>query len=283
MRTRLQLAALLSTLLIALPSFAQNHHSNWLHRNMMDTTIVQCWNDSMTTIHCPPGAMGMMMPDSMYCRMDIMPMDSLHHPHDSTHIGWCRIMMGEDSTHFGYMNCDSTLDSNHHQMQFMHGVRCEMRWDSLRCDSTRRHWRPTGIRGWTGSNWVTIPGVTFNGNTATFETTRLYSTYSFVGSPTNPTTTGEATSLPTSFELAQNYPNPFNPSTMIEFHNGSEGFISLKVYNLLGQEVASLMNEIRPAGNHQVRLDASSLASGIYLYKLQSGSLTRTMKMLLLR
>jgi hypothetical protein len=283
MRDRLRFAALLSVLLIALPSFAQNHHGNWLHRNMMDTTIVSCRNDSLSCLNFPPSSMGMMGLDSMFCRFEYMPMDSLHHPHDSTHIGWCRIMMGEDSTHFGYMNCDSTHGNNHHQMQFMRGVRCEMRWDSLRCDSTRRHWRPTGVRGWTGSDWTIIAGVTFNGNTATFETTQLYSAYSFVGSPTNPTAAGEGTSLPLSFGLAQNYPNPFNPSTMIEFHTGIEGFVSLKVYNLLGQEVATLVNEVRPAGKYQIRFDASNLASGIYLYKLQSGSLTRTVKMLLLR
>ena len=88
---------------------------------------------------------------------------------------------------------------------------------------------------------------------------------------------------PESFLLYQNYPNPFNPTTTIEFQTADAGFVSLKVYNLLGQEVASLVNEVRPAGNYRVRFDASSLASGIYLYKLQSESLTRTMKMLLLR
>jgi hypothetical protein len=78
-------------------------------------------------------------------------------------------------------------------------------------------------------------------------------------------------------------PNPFNPATMIDFQIVNDGLVSLKVYNLLGQEVATLVNEVRPAGNYQVRFNASGLASGIYLYKLQSGNLIRTMKMLLLR
>jgi len=70
---------------------------------------------------------------------------------------------------------------------------------------------------------------------------------------------------------------------MIDFQIVNDGLVSLKVYNLLGQEVATLVNEVRPAGNYQVRFNASGLASGIYLYKLQSGNLIRTMKMLLLR
>ncbi|MEO8168333.1 MAG: T9SS type A sorting domain-containing protein [bacterium] len=88
---------------------------------------------------------------------------------------------------------------------------------------------------------------------------------------------------PQEFVLEQNYPNPFNPVTTIEFWTVSDGIVSLKVYNLLGEKVVYLVNEFRPAGDYQVRFDASSFASGIYLYKLQGVNLTRTMKMLLLR
>lgn len=277
------LAALAAVL--SIPGFAQQHHGNWLHRNMMDTTVVHCWNDSLSTIHVPPGSMGMMMPDSMYCRMETMPMDSLHHPYDSTHIGWCRVMMGDDSLHFNLMHCDSgSGHGGHHGMEFMRGLRCEMRWDSLRCDSTRRHWRPTGVRGWNGTGWVTIPGVTFDENTAVFTTTQLYSAYSFIGVPNSPTAVETRETTPAQFGLQQNYPNPFNPSTSIRFSLSNAGYVTLKVYNILGAEVATLIdNQIRSAGEHSITFDARGISSGVYLYKLQVGQQTALNKMLLLR
>jgi hypothetical protein len=85
------------------------------------------------------------------------------------------------------------------------------------------------------------------------------------------------------FKLTQNYPNPFNPSTKIDFSIPSAGQTQLKVYNVLGQEVATLVNENMTVGNHSVTFDASKLASGVYLYKLVSGSFVSTKKMVLLK
>jgi S-formylglutathione hydrolase FrmB len=85
------------------------------------------------------------------------------------------------------------------------------------------------------------------------------------------------------FELSQNYPNPFNPSTNLEFRVSSLGFVSLKIFDVLGREVATLVNEVCPAGVYMVRWDASSLSSGVYFYKLQAGEFTQTRKMVLLR
>jgi hypothetical protein len=85
------------------------------------------------------------------------------------------------------------------------------------------------------------------------------------------------------FKLTQNYPNPFNPTTKIDFSIPSAGQTQLKVYNVLGQEVATLVNENVTVGNHSVTFDASRLASGVYLYKLVSGSYVSTRKMVLLK
>lgn len=86
-----------------------------------------------------------------------------------------------------------------------------------------------------------------------------------------------------SFQLNQNYPNPFNPSTKIDFSIPSTGLVQLKVYNVLGQEVATLVNENMTVGSHSVTFDASRLASGIYLYKLVTGNFVSTKKMVLLK
>ena len=97
-------------------------------------------------------------------------------------------------------------------------------------------------------------------------------------------------SLPQTFSLEQNYPNPFNPSTTIKYAipnvtvSGAEGSrVILKVFDILGNEVATLVNENKTAGNYEVNFDAKNLSSGTYFYKLQAGSSVETRKMILLR
>ncbi|MHB8581083.1 MAG: T9SS type A sorting domain-containing protein [Ignavibacteriaceae bacterium] len=89
--------------------------------------------------------------------------------------------------------------------------------------------------------------------------------------------------LPTKFDLSQNYPNPFNPTTMIKYSIPQSSFVTLKVYNLLGQEIATLVSQEQTPGNYIVNFDASKLASGIYMYRIQSGNSSLTKKMVLLK
>lgn len=89
--------------------------------------------------------------------------------------------------------------------------------------------------------------------------------------------------LPSKYYLEQNYPNPFNPSTKISWQSPVAGHQTLKVYDVLGNEVATLIDEYRPAGNYEVTFDASKLSSGIYFYKLQAGNFVETKKMTLVR
>ena len=86
---------------------------------------------------------------------------------------------------------------------------------------------------------------------------------------------------PAVYSLEQNYPNPFNPSTSIDFSIAEPGLVNLSVYNLLGQEVKSLVNEFKEAGPHTIIFDASNLTSGVYFYKLESAQFSQTRKMLL--
>lgn len=100
------------------------------------------------------------------------------------------------------------------------------------------------------------------------------------------TTTGTAVeeqTLPTKFSLDQNYPNPFNPTTNIQFAIPEAGNYSLRVYNLLGQEVAALVNGGLTAGIHNVTFDASKLTSGMYIYKLTGSNVNISKKMLLMK
>jgi hypothetical protein len=89
--------------------------------------------------------------------------------------------------------------------------------------------------------------------------------------------------IPTRFALGQNYPNPFNPTTTITFSIGTYSYTSLRVYDVLGREVATITSGELPAGSYTKQWNASSLPSGIYFYCLQVGSLTETKKLVLLK
>ncbi|MBI5476104.1 MAG: T9SS type A sorting domain-containing protein [Ignavibacteriales bacterium] len=93
----------------------------------------------------------------------------------------------------------------------------------------------------------------------------------------------EPSPVPTMFDLSQNYPNPFNPSTKIKFNLPSEEFVSLKIYNVLGQEVTTLVNQQMKAGVYSFDVNASRLSSGVYFYRIEAGKFSATKKMLLMK
>ncbi|NUN09947.1 MAG: fibronectin type III domain-containing protein [Ignavibacteriaceae bacterium] len=93
----------------------------------------------------------------------------------------------------------------------------------------------------------------------------------------------ELAGRPTEYRLHQNYPNPFNPGTTIQYQIPEAGFVTLKVYDLLGNEVAELVNAEKEPGYYEVKFNADKLASGVYLYKLQAGSFSQTKKFSLLK
>jgi hypothetical protein len=88
---------------------------------------------------------------------------------------------------------------------------------------------------------------------------------------------------PTEFQLDQNYPNPFNPVTTIRFNLPESGNVKLTLFNLLGQELKTIVNDFGESGEHTVNVDGSDLNSGVYLYKIESGSYTKTRKMTLIK
>ncbi len=93
----------------------------------------------------------------------------------------------------------------------------------------------------------------------------------------------EVASVPDKFQLKQNYPNPFNPETTIRYTLSEPAKVTLKVYNLLGQKVATLVQGVQPAGEHRVAFDGRGLASGLYVYRLKSGGISQTKIMSLLK
>jgi hypothetical protein len=126
--------------------------------------------------------------------------------------------------------------------------------------NTLYYWR---VRGGTSGGW------------GSFSETRYFTALS--------TGVAEEQGVPRDFTLKQNYPNPFNPTTEITFGIPGESRVRLEVYNLLGENVATLVNEVLSAGFHTARLNADGLPSGMYLYRLTAGDVTLTKKMMLLR
>jgi beta-xylosidase len=110
----------------------------------------------------------------------------------------------------------------------------------------------------------------------------LHSFY-FTGEATTTGTTGENYNGPRKYDLEQNYPNPFNPTTMITYQLPVASMVSLKVYNLLGQEIATLYNGFHQAGDYTATFNAEGLSSGVYLYRLKAGNYISTKKALLLK
>jgi hypothetical protein len=97
-------------------------------------------------------------------------------------------------------------------------------------------------------------------------------------------TSAERTSVvPADFSLEQNYPNPFNPSTTIKFQIAKAGFVTLKVFDMLGREVSTLVSQQLDAGTYQSKWDATGYASGMYLYTLQAGNSIETRKLMLVK
>ncbi len=90
-------------------------------------------------------------------------------------------------------------------------------------------------------------------------------------------------SIPKVYALNQNFPNPFNPSTKISYQISKSEFVSLKVYDILGNEVSTLVNEKKSPGNYEINFDASSLSSGVYFYQIKAGNFVQTKKMTLIK
>jgi hypothetical protein len=88
---------------------------------------------------------------------------------------------------------------------------------------------------------------------------------------------------PENFELKQNYPNPFNPSTSIRYEVGKQQLVVLKVYDIIGEEITTLVNQEKSTGSYEIKFDASLLNSGVYFYTLKAGNFIETKKMILLR
>jgi hypothetical protein len=139
--------------------------------------------------------------------------------------------------------------------------------------------------GWQNWESVTIPGIYLPVGIHSLQFRIIFSgfNFSYMDFELVATDVEEETNTSYSFRLDQNYPNPFNPTTAIQYSIPQRRSVTLKVYDILGNETATLVNEEKQKGVYTVEYDASRLPSGIYFYKLQAGSFLQTRKMMLLK
>lgn len=134
------------------------------------------------------------------------------------------------------------------------------------------------------SSWTMFIGRCYESGVTSYPPESANRTVFYVGTHTwTATSVDEDKQVPVSFSLSQNYPNPFNPSTKIAYALPAGTDVSLRVYNALGQEVATLVNGYRAAGSYEADFTAANLASGIYYYTLRAGQFAETKKMALIR
>jgi hypothetical protein len=152
------------------------------------------------------------------------------------------------------------------------------------------------IAKWNGSNWSTLgSGLSYYVNAAAVSGGEVYVGGEFMAAGGKPswyfalwhtgTTDVEENGpqIPYEYTLSQNHPNPFNPSTTIRYALPNAGYVTLKVYNLAGAEIETLVSANQPAGQHTIRWNAVGLPSGVYFYRLQIGEAAATRKLILLR
>lgn len=127
--------------------------------------------------------------------------------------------------------------------------------------------------------------LTFNSSTGNYVANFLHNTnFTDIQWPNATGIVNELNGLkPSKFELAQNFPNPFNPATKIQFSLPNSGFVTLKIYNILGSEVGTLVHENLSSGVYELNFDASRLNSGVYIYTIQAGNLIESKKMIVLK
>jgi len=135
-------------------------------------------------------------------------------------------------------------------------------------------WKPIGMEGFNVSSIAISPSNYIFAGTANGA---VYS------GPISLTGTEGEVNVVEEYSLSQNYPNPFNPSTTIKYQLKNQGFVSLRIYDMLGKEVTTLINEEQPSGSYSVEFNATGLASGVYIYQLKSSDFVSTKKLILMK
>ncbi len=252
----------------------------WMHRRATDSTRIYCPTDSSSWMHIPPGSigMGMMWPDSIYCQLEWMHPDSLP-VRGAGFMGF--------HTEFTRMGGHGMMSGG--MMNFLRSTRIRFHYPQQLIDELKINEASIQLFYLDSNNqWKVVSGAQLDtqNNIVTATQNPVLSFYVLRGSTI--TSVEEQNAVPAEFVLQQNYPNPFNPETTISYELPVAGHVNLSIFNVRGEQVATLMEAEQPAGKHSVRwrgIDSSgkTLTSGIYWYRLEAAGITATKKMIMMK
>ncbi|GBD92162.1 hypothetical protein BMS3Abin04_02896 [bacterium BMS3Abin04] len=275
----------------------------WADRNMSDSLLIHSTFDDNDWMRIQPGWYnsggmhgGGMMTDSLFFRMmEVFPQNIPYTENEDVFAGYeIGVFLPDGSNNMwngggcgGMMNFNSSIDYNlHFSEEQIAGLNISAN------NIQAQYWDPQS------NSWQVVSNASVNLSTGTVSF-NLSTVSNYLILTTSPVTAVEYEgndNLINSYSLSQNYPNPFNPTTVIKYSiqappasshlakgMNDAGFVSLKVYNVLGEEVATLVNKEQAPGSYEVIFDAANLTSGIYFYQLKIGNFLQVRKMILLR
>ncbi|MBU1100558.1 MAG: T9SS type A sorting domain-containing protein [Bacteroidetes bacterium] len=270
-------------------TFGEHFGGGWFHGNM--TTAQQFHSpfdtsDNMTVYpgwRNNQGGMGSgMMSDSLFCQiLEVYPENIPNSQSMNTFAGYEVHMFGSD----GVSGMNGMNGMGGGRMNFGSNTHFQLHYDDMQLNQFGIVEDNIEAKYWDeqSTSWVALD-VTLDkeSNTVSFNSS-VVSNYVVLSASSVTSVETVENVLPSEFQLAQNYPNPFNPSTVIQFNLNSNSHVRLNIYNILGEKITELVNEIRSAGVYSVTFNASSLPSGIYFYELQVGNKTNVKKMNLMK
>jgi len=266
--------------------FCGNIGGGWIYRYMTNSIQFNTSYDNMDQITMNPGwftgGPGMGMMDSLFCQI----FES--NPEELFSIGNENAFAAYETDFYfamGMGNMGSGMNCGEH-MQFGSNADLQFHYSDYELSKYNIDETTVQVKYWNGdiNNWVIVNGATVDvsNNTISFSSNIVGNFYILTGdSPTSVETGNDL--IVEEFELFQNYPNPFNPSTTISFNIPENDFVTLSVFNVIGEKVSTLVNSNMQAGKHSVTFDATNLSTGIYFYEIQAGNFTSIKKMILLK
>ncbi len=256
----------------------------WVNRISNSTRLHSPFDDStMVTImkgwH-QGGHMMSTLPDSMFSQMfEVYPENMPNFKGQNIFAGYEIDMFNPSENNMMWQNGNG---GGH--MDFGNNLKVQLHFTDTQLNAYNMNKNNIQVKLWDdqSSSWKSITAsVDKQTNVVSFSTSTVNS---FIALTSSSVTAVEIQQdIPTEFALDQNYPNPFNPATTISYKLSSNENVSLKVYSILGSEVANLVSGYQNAGSYKINFDASALASGIYFYKLQTSSFIQVKKMMLLK
>ncbi|MCX6150962.1 MAG: T9SS type A sorting domain-containing protein [Ignavibacteriales bacterium] len=259
----------------------KNFGGGWMHKNKPNDKVFNPFDENDFMMMDSGWNMGGMMSDSLFGRM--LELNPINIPNRNGE----HIFKGYEFGMFNPKGSNGMMQGGScgGMMNFGSSSHFQFHFDDKQMQAYGTDKNTIKVKYWDDQNskWKVISDAVINltSNTVTFSTNQMSSFYILTSD--NVTGVKNTEIIPGGYSLKQNYPNPFNPSTTIEFETKNNSFINLKVYNVLGQEVAVLINKQMEAGLHIANFNAGALSSGIYFYELRVDGNSLIKKMNLLR